>query len=118
MKTIRNASTTRHRALRRLLLPTLLLGALSAALLHAADSNPPERMTYQGFLVDANGTALATNAPKNYDVLFRIYDAQTLGNLKWSEAQTITVDKGYFSVLLGATSPRETFPTLPACCFC
>jgi hypothetical protein len=66
-----------------------------------ADGNPPERLTYQGFLVDGNGLALGNAAPKNYDVIFRIYDAQAAGNLKWSEQQTVTVDKGYFSVLLG-----------------
>ncbi|MBM3882741.1 MAG: hypothetical protein FJ387_23965, partial [Verrucomicrobia bacterium] len=66
-----------------------------------ANSNPPERLTYQGFLVDANGTALGNSAPRNYDNVFRLYDNQSAGNLKWAEQQTVTVDKGYFSVLLG-----------------
>ena len=76
----------------------LFAGALDAA---AATASPPERMTYQGFLVDANGVALATNLPANYAVVFRIYDASTGGNIIWSEQQTVTVDKGNFSVLLG-----------------
>ena len=37
--------------------------------------NPPDLMTYQGFLVDGNGMALGIDAPKNYDVVFRIFDA-------------------------------------------
>ena len=68
--------------------------------LQAADANPPERMTYQGFLVDGNGAALGNSAPANYDVVFRIYNAKSGGTPIWSEQQTVTVDKGYFSVLL------------------
>ncbi len=66
----------------------------------AADA-PPERMTYQGFLVDGNGTALGNASPENFDVIFRIFVGQTGGDPLWAEQQTITVDKGYFSVLLG-----------------
>ena len=67
----------------------------------AADANPPERMTYQGYLVDGNGAPLGNSAPTNYDVVFRIYKAKQGGNALWAEQQTVTVDKGYFSVLLG-----------------
>ncbi|MEI6342556.1 MAG: tail fiber protein [Verrucomicrobiota bacterium] len=56
---------------------------------------------FQGFLVDGNGTVLAPTSPKNYDVIFRIYDAETAGDVLWSEQQTVTVDKGTYSVLLG-----------------
>jgi hypothetical protein len=63
--------------------------------------NPPGQISYQGFLTDANGTALATNAPQNYDVVFRIYLTPTGGSALWGEIQTVTVDRGYFSVLLG-----------------
>jgi hypothetical protein len=58
-------------------------------------------MTYQGYLVDGNGAALGLSAPANYDVIFRIYDAKQGGAKLWTEQQTVTVDKGYFSVLLG-----------------
>ena len=82
-----------------------------------ADDNPPERLSYQGFLVDANGVALGNSAPKNYDVIFRIYDAQSSGNRLWAEQQTLTVDKGYFSVLLGegaqvGSEPHAALSTL------
>ena len=81
-------------------------------LAYAADANPPERMTYQGYLVDADGDPLGTvadpsdqtervSAPANYDVVFRIYDVKQDGLAVWGEQQTITVDNGYFSVLLG-----------------
>jgi hypothetical protein len=82
----------------------LVLAALALAPLgaHAQQTpNPPGQISYQGFLTDANGIPLATNAPKNYVVTFTIYDAATGGNIKWAENQTVTVDRGYFSVLLG-----------------
>lgn len=102
----------------RALVTLLLLAGLCAAprALAQANANPPERMTYQGYLVDGNGTALATNAPKNYDVVFRIWDAATGNNRLWAEQQTVTVDKGNFSVLLGEgsalTTPVEPHPAL------
>ena len=85
----------------------------------AADANPPEFMTYQGYLVDGNGARLGDGAPANYDVVFRIYNVKQGGgpeNLLWAEQQTITVDMGYFSVLLGEGTkvgnlPRSDDPT-------
>ena len=77
------------------------------SLIHAADANPPSLMTYQGFLTDSNGNALGSSAPANYDVLFRIYDLKEGGgaaNTLWTEQQTVTVDNGYFSILLGEGS--------------
>ena len=76
----------------------------------AADPKPPESMTYQGYLVDSNGVPLGNSAPANYDVVFRIYNAKSGGEPIWSEVQTITVDKGYFSVLLGEGSAYSNEP--------
>lgn len=95
-------------ALRSLSLAALGLLALGSPAF-AADGNPPERMSYQSYLVDANGNPLgSTNTgPKNYDVIFRIFNDQSAsgaGNRVWTEQQTITVDKGYFSILLGEGS--------------
>ena len=82
----------------------LVVGVITlgqAEQLHAADANPPERMTYQGYLVDGNADPLGNSAPANYDIVFRIYNVKSGGTPIWSEQQTVTVDKGYFSVLLG-----------------
>jgi len=68
------------------------------------NANPPERMTYQGYLVDGNGFALGVKAPTNYDTVFRIYDVKQGGAAIWAEQQTVTVDKGYFSIVLGEGS--------------
>lgn len=101
------------------LLSLAVLAAGLPAALCAADGNPPERISYQGYLVDAAGNPLgSTNTgPKNYDVIFRIYNDQSLGsivNRLWAEQQTVTVDKGYFSVMLGEGSqyPGEPRPLL------
>ena len=90
-------------ALRKSFLPLLLSAVLRVPLCHGATGNPPDYMTYQGFLTDANGNALGnTNTgPKNYNVIFKFWDSQTGGSNIWAEQQTVTVDKGYFSVLLG-----------------
>jgi len=110
-KTMKNALFQMHSA--KAVLSTLAAVMLTTTLAFA-DANPPARMTYQGYLTDANGAALAPSSPKNYNVVFRIYNAQTGGSTLWSEQQTLTVDKGYFSVLLGegsdVTSSGSTEP--------
>jgi hypothetical protein len=64
-------------------------------------ATPPGQFSYQGFLTDANGLPLATNNPINYTVTFRIYNAAANGVLLWAEQQVVTVDRGYFTVMLG-----------------
>jgi microcystin-dependent protein len=92
----------------------LAIMTLGAAPVLGADANPPGKMTYQGYLVDAAGNKLGDPNPKNYDVVFRIFDEQNGGNTLWAEQQTVTVDKGYFSVLLGEGSdvPGDLHPVL------
>jgi len=86
-------------------LPVLVLALLlSLPTARAADANPPNKMSYQGYVVDTNGEPLGKDNPLNYDVIFRIYDGATAGALLWTEQQTVTIDKGYFSVSLGEGS--------------
>lgn len=77
------------------------LFALAVPVLHAQTSMVPDAMNYQGMLTDAQGNPVAPAAPENRNVEFRIYDAAAGGNLLWGEAQTVTVFKGNFSVILG-----------------
>ncbi len=84
-------------------IPVLLLLAFAPPVW---SGGPPELLSYQGYLVDSDGVPLGTDGegnplPANYDVTFSIFDASSGGNLLWVEQQTITVDNGYFSVLLG-----------------
>lgn len=79
------------------------LGGLlvAAGMLTAAAFGPPQFIDYQGRLVNTDGSPLAANGALNYDVQFRIYDAETGGALIWAEKQTVTVTNGMFSVRLG-----------------
>ncbi|MBL9170834.1 MAG: hypothetical protein JNN07_24090 [Verrucomicrobiales bacterium] len=83
----------------------LALGIVLVVALPATHAAPPELMTYQGFLVDGNGNALAPSTPANYPVVFRIFTASIGGTRLWSEQQIVTVDKGNFSVILGEGTP-------------
>ena len=82
-----------------------------------ANGFPPNLMTYQGYLVDANGNPLAPSNPINFTVVFRVYATSTGGNALWAESQTVTVDKGNFSVVLGeggaqGSEPRPVLSTV------
>ena len=81
----------------------LLLGIFAghSPALQAQNGFPPSLMSYQGFLVDANGAGLAPNNPQNFSVVFRIYGSPKGTDRVWTEAQTVTIDKGNFSVVLG-----------------
>lgn len=83
--------------------------ALSASL-RAQVAAPLDSLPYQGFLADADGVGLGTAAPVNFDVVFRIYDSESGGTLVWSEQQTVTLDRGQFSVQLGAGGGVQSEP--------
>ncbi len=57
---------------------------------------PPHIMNYQGKLTDADGVALNGT----YTITFRIYDADTGGNLLWYQTQSVEVVNGLFDVQL------------------
>jgi hypothetical protein len=78
-----------------------LLALLGLAGRVSAQGLVPERLSYQGFMADANGVPLGSNAPVNLPVVFRIFTEPTGGTNTWSERQVVTFDKGYYSVLLG-----------------
>lgn len=91
-----------RRAVHLLLLALTLLAGLGGA--HAATGTPPDKMTYQGFLADGTGVPLGNANPANHVTVFRIWPADTggaAGTALWSEVQTVTIDKGNFSVILG-----------------
>jgi hypothetical protein len=61
----------------------------------------PHLISYQGKLTNPDGVALEGA----YDLTFRIYDAETAGNLLWQETQAgVVVTKGLFSVNLGSVT--------------
>ncbi len=78
-----------------------------------ATANPPGKIAYQGFLTDVNGIPLGNTTPTNMTVVFRVLSASSGGNLLWSSQQTVTLDKGHFSVLLGEGSQFGSEPFSP-----
>jgi microcystin-dependent protein len=94
-----------------------LLAAFAVVLLGFAPLVPaqtvagaPTTIDYQGKALDSVGSPLANTTPTNFEMRFRIYDAQEGGTVIWSEKQVVTVSKGLFSVRLGegtALSPAE-----------
>jgi hypothetical protein len=87
------------------------LASLCAALLvlyptlaTAQTSAVPNFISYQGRVVDAAGANVGAGTPVNRTVIFRIWDSPSstnTANLIYSEAQTVTVSEGEFSVLVG-----------------
>ncbi|MCF7730100.1 MAG: tail fiber domain-containing protein [Akkermansiaceae bacterium] len=95
---------------------TLLAATLLAftTLSPAQTSAVPNFISYQGRVLDASGNNVGTGTPVNRTVIFRIWDNPTstnAANLKYSEAQTVTVSEGEFSVLVGqgVANPTQTF---------
>lgn len=97
------------------------LASLCAALLvlyptlaTAQTSAVPNFISYQGRVVDAAGANVGAGTPVNRTVIFRIWDSPSstnTANLIYSEAQTVTVSEGEFSVLVGqgVANTTQTF---------
>lgn len=67
----------------------------------------PHLINYQGRLTDSSGTPLNGS----YSLTFRIYDAETAGNLLWEETHSgVVIQKGIFSVLLGSVKNLDDLP--------
>lgn len=60
----------------------------------------PHLINYQGRLTDKDNKPLEGN----YTITFRIYDAESGGNMLWDEMQTVQIQKGIFNILLGSVA--------------
>lgn len=78
----------------------LVLAAM-CALPAVAAAQVPTTMIHQGRLLDRTGAAVTGSQ----SVVYRIYDSATGGTPIWTETLTVTLDDGYFSTQLGATTP-------------
>ena len=77
----------------------LSLGAANAQTITAA----PNTMNFQGRLAKKDGTPVPDGV---HTVTFRIYDAQTSGNVKWAEQiGSLNTKNGAFSAVLGKIFP-------------
>jgi len=88
--------------MKRALLSLALLLSLSSGVFAQVAPVPP-LMNFQGRLTTPVGNPLPDGT---YTLTFRIYDAQTGGNLRWTEQiGSITSRNGTFGALLGNTTP-------------
>jgi hypothetical protein len=90
-----------HRWLKLGIWALLAAWPLSPGLLRASGSWPT-LMNYQGRLTDQNGVTVADGS---YSITFNIYAVSNGGGTLWTEAQTVTVTKGLFDVVLGTVNP-------------
>jgi len=89
--------------MKRLLLAIALLILPAAGF--AQVSAVPAAISYSGKVVDATGTPVGNTAAVNRTVTFRIWNhpsATVAANRLWSEAQSVTITGGEFSVLVGS----------------
>jgi hypothetical protein len=72
----------------------------------APASAQPATMVYQGTLDDSAGAPVTANV----SMTFKIFDAATAGAQLWTETVSADVTNGFFSVVLGETTPlQESF---------
>lgn len=76
---------------------------LSAVLTLASGSFAavPQEVGYQGYLTDAGGVPVNGSVT----ITLSLYTTSTGGTALWSENQTLSIDKGIYSVSLGAVTP-------------
>ena len=79
---------------------TLMIALVLAGILPSAQAQVPERISYQGLVLDQNQAALEDGA---YRVTFRLYAGDdATGPVLWSETQTVSVEGGLISTMIGA----------------
>lgn len=87
--------------MKKLILTILLVWTVVCGLWTSSYAAVPHLINYQGRLTDSSGTPLNGS----YNLTFRIYDAETAGNLLWEETNAgVVIQKGIFSVLLGSVT--------------
>ncbi|MGH8015186.1 MAG: hypothetical protein ACREBV_03250, partial [Candidatus Zixiibacteriota bacterium] len=88
--------------MKRIVVLTAGLAALTSMAVIAGQVGPPEIVSYQARLNDNLGNPVEDG---NYNIIFRIYDAPTGGNLEWAETTTVAISGGFLSVQLGSDNP-------------
>ena len=62
----------------------------------------PQTINYQGILKDAAGVVVQNG---NYNLTFKLYDAESGGTVLWNETKTINVVGGIINTQLGSVTP-------------
>lgn len=81
--------------------PLLALALAAVSTMANAAESPPQLMTVQSFITDDAGTPVGNTSPENKVMQFIIFEEEEGGDSVFAESQTVTVDKGYFSAILG-----------------
>lgn len=82
---------------------TLLVIGVSLAATSPATAQPPQTMTHQGMLRNADGTIVADG---EYDIAVELYDSETGGLSYWGEIHlAVPVVNGLFNLILGKMIP-------------
>jgi len=66
------------------------------------DNNYQEMISYQGFLNNSSG---GTVGDGEYQMQFLLYSSYESDQPMWTESHTVSVDNGYFNVILGSSNP-------------
>jgi hypothetical protein len=66
-----------------------------------ANAALPQTMNYQGYLTNPSGTPI----DGTINMSFYIYDVSSGGNALWSESQSVAINKGIYTVVLGNVTP-------------
>jgi hypothetical protein len=89
------------KTLTKIILVVFFLFSVLYSLYSVANAAVPHLINYQGRLTDSSGKPLEGT----HNLTFRIYDAETAGNLLWQETyQNINIQKGIFSIMLGSVT--------------
>jgi len=83
------------------ILKSIFISLILFSLCSLSYAQIPHLINYQGKLTDKDGDPVSDG---NYSVTFRIYDAADGGALLWEETQSILIQKGLFSCLLGGVT--------------
>jgi hypothetical protein len=75
--------------------------ACCSAPLQAASLTWLNLLNYQGRLTDAAGNAVSDGT---YNITFNLYSVPSGGTSLWTEAQSVTVNKGLFNAVLGSVN--------------
>ena len=80
------------------------LVGMAALLLATSASAAPLELSHQGRLLDAAGDGVEGA----HDLSFTLYSTASGGSSVWSEVQSITVQSGYYGLLLGSVTPLNS----------
>ncbi len=97
----------RKSLMRKLIRTLFCAAALAVVPAGSALAAVPQTLVQQGRLIDVDGSPTAGTV----SIVFTLYDAPENGNVLWTETQTITLDDGYFSAVLGSVTaiPASAF---------